>query len=226
MRLSWTIIFLLGSMIAAGREPYRPVINPADFQTRIDNRYFPLIPGTVRRYRETGGGETRETEITVTHELKQMMGVQCVAVHDVVTQNGALKEETWEWYAQDKRGNAWLFGEATQEYKPGGRISREGSWEAGVDGAQPGVIMPAEARPGAPYRRGYLAGKAEDMGQIMAVNESVTVPAGDFTGCLLTKEWSMLESGTERKWYARGIGMVRTEVTGGEVAVLVSIRRP
>ncbi len=215
-----------GAVFVFGREPYRPVVDPANFQAKVNHPYFPLVPGTTRKYRETAGGETTESEITVTGQTKEIMGVKCVVVHEVVIQNEALKEESWDWYAQDKQGAVWCFGQVTEEKKAYGGISHEGSWEAGVDGAQPGIIMPAAVQPGKPYRQEYLAGKAEDMGQIVATNETVTVPAGNFGDCVKTKEWSLLESGTEYKWYGRGAGIVRTQATAGEIAILLSIKRP
>jgi hypothetical protein len=209
---------------AAG--PYRPRVNPASFQLAVDNPYFPLVPGTTSRFMEKLGKDVSENEVTVTSETKAIMGVTCVVVHDKVTQKGVVKEETLDWYAQDKEGNVWYFGEATQEFLAHGKVSTEGSWEAGVDGAQPGIIMKGRPAPDVPYRQEYYKGQAEDMGQVVAVNESVTVPYGSFTGCVRTKEWSMLEPGTEKKWYAKGVGVVRTESTTKEVSTLVSVTRP
>ena len=220
------LIITLTAAFAIGGQPYKPAIVPANFQSKVDNPYFPLIPGTTRKYVEKGGGETTEEEITVMSDTKEIMGVKCTVVHDAVTQKGAMKEDAWDWYAQDKQGTVWYFGEATKEYKAGGRVTQEGSWEAGVNGAQPGIIMPSDPKPGKPYRQEYLPNHAEDMAQIVATNETVTVPVGTFTGCVKTKDWSMLESGNEYKWYAKGIGIVRTEATGGEVATLISIKRP
>jgi len=154
------------------------------------------------------------------------MGVTCVVVHDQLTQQGVLKEETLDWYAQDKQGNVWYFGEATKEFRAHGKVSTEGSWEAGVEGSQPGIIMKGQPVAGEPYRQEYDKGEAEDMGQVVAVDDSVTVPFGSFTGCVRTREWSMLEPGTEKKWYAKGIGVVRTESTTKEVSTLVSVTRP
>jgi len=204
---------------------YRPRIDPANFQATVDNPYYPLVPGTTYAFVETARGERNETEVTVTHETKRVMGVECVVVHDVVTENGEVAEETWAWVAQDKQGTVWSFGEATQEISAGGAVSTLGSWEAGVDGAQPGILMPANPTPGEPYRQNYRLGIAEDMAQIEALGESATVPAGTFADCVRTEEWSMLEAGNTRKWYARGVGAVRSEATGGEVETLVSITR-
>ena len=151
------------------------------------------------------------------------MGVKCVVVHDTVTLDGKMVEDTLDWYAQDKQGAVWYFGEATKEFKSGGRTSTEGSWEGGVKGAQPGIVMPAAPKPGDPYRQEFLSGEAEDMGQVVTTNETVTVPAGTYKNCVKTKDWSMLESGSEFKWYAKGIGFVRSESTVGEVVTLTSV---
>jgi hypothetical protein len=218
------LIIALSAAIVIGGEHYEPAIDPANFQSKIDNPYFPLVPGTVRKYEEKGGGETTENEITVTSDTKEIMGVKCIVVHDVVRQKGAVKEDTFDWYAQDKQGTVWYFGEDTTAYKAGGRIGHEGSWEAGVGKARPGIIMPGDPKPGKPYRQEYAPNRAEDMGQIVATNESVTVPAGAYTGCVKTKDWSMLESGNEYKWYAKGVGVVRTQATDGTVATLISIK--
>ena len=151
-RISISIVVLASAFVIGG-EPYRPVIAPANFQSKVDNPYFPFVPGTILKYQEKGGGETSEKEITVTSETKETLGVKCVVVHDVVTQKGEVREDTYDWYAQDKKGTVWYFGEATREFKAGARVSHEGSWEAGVKGAQPGIVMPGDPKPGKPYRQ-------------------------------------------------------------------------
>jgi hypothetical protein len=232
MRANRVVVSLLGLALGAdigcvalglSAADYEPRIDPAKFQTTVDNPFYPLVPGTTYKYIEKARGETSENEITVTHETKTILGVSCVAVHDVVLKRGVVAEETYHWVAQDEHGTVWCFGEATQEISAGGRVSTLGSWEAGVGGAQPGVLMPANPMPSEPYRQEYSLGVAEDMGQIEALGESVTVPAGTFTDCVRTQEWSLLEPGTEKKWYAKGVGVVRSESTAGEVAALVSI---
>jgi hypothetical protein len=207
----------------AGPE-YDPKIDPANFQAKVDHRYFPLIAGTRFHYLDSLLGEHLDREVTVTSESKTILGVRCVVVHEVVSAKGQIREDTYDWYAQDKQGNVWYFGEATIEMRPLGP-SVAGSWEAGVKGALPGIVMPAEVKPGSPYRQNYYANWSEDMGQVIAVGETVNVPLGTFNNCLATKEWSLLESGGEKKWYAPGIGFVRSEGMA-ETSVLVSIRRP
>ena len=204
---------------------YHPTINPADFQPKVDNPYYPLVPGTTLKYVETSRTDSSENEITVTHDTKRVMGVECVVVHDVVRKGGRVAEDTYDWLAQQKDGTVWYFGEDTREISPGGQVSTLGSWEAGVDGAQPGILMPAHPTPGAPYRQEYGVGVAEDMGQIVALGEVVTVPAGTYTDTVKTLDWSLLEAGNENKWYARGVGVVKEVATGGDVATLISVTR-
>jgi hypothetical protein len=208
--------------------PYHPQITPAQFRnsTKIDNPYHPLIPGTVMKYVERDGDETADDVITVTNDTKVLMGIKCVVVRDTVTKHGRAAEDTYDYFAQDDRGNVWYFGEATRETSASGKTSTKGSWEAGIKGALPGLIMPADPKPGQPYRQEYAPGEAEDMGQVVARGETVKVPAGNFDDCVKTREWSKIERGTENKWYAKGVGFVRSQSPGGEVSELVSVTKP
>src|SRR4029434_1077261 len=148
-----------------------------------------------------------------------VMGVTCVVVHETVSRNHRLAEDDYKWVAQHQYGAVWCCGTAAREISPAGKVSTEGSWEAGVKSAQPGVLMPGRPQPGPPYRQEYLYNVAENKAQIVATNETVTVPAGTFAGCLKTKEWSMLEAGTELKWYAKGVGIVKEVATAGDLVV-------
>jgi hypothetical protein len=192
-----------------GREPVD--LDPADFTTRIDNPYWPMTPGSRWVHRETGGeGAPHRVVVTVTHRTKRVAaGIVARVVHDRVTQAGELVEDTRDWYAQDADGNVWYLGEATKEYEHGEVTSTNGSWEAGVDGAQAGVIMPAHPRVGMTYRQEYLAGEAEDRGRVLSLDERVEVPAGSFDHVLMTRDWTPLEPDVvEHKFYARGTGPV------------------
>ncbi|HKW15598.1 MAG TPA: hypothetical protein VJS69_14015 [Candidatus Krumholzibacteria bacterium] len=210
------------AVAASGEKDYHPVVDAANFVTVVDNAYFPLVPGAVYKYVEKSGKDTAETEMTVTHDTKTIMGVTCVVVHSVVNEKGKLAEETFDWFAQDKAGNVWYFGEDTKEMH-NGKFSPEGSWEAGVRKNQPGMIMPAHPAPGQPFRQEYSPGNAEDMGQIVAVKETMTVPAGTFHDCVRTKEWSLLAAGSEKKWYAPGIGCIKEVSPEGDVNELISV---
>jgi hypothetical protein len=203
-------------------------IDPADFVTTIDNPYFALAPGTVFLYEGPSGGEPEVNKMVVTHETKSILGVACVVVADSVKVNGELVEATIDWYAQDKDGNVWYFGEDSKEYENGVVVSTAGSWEAGVDGAEPGYVMLADPDVGHVYRQEYYRGEAEDMAQVLSLDASTTVPYGSFQNCLETKEWTPLEPGvSERKYYAAGVGMLSTRtVGGGDRSDLVSISAP
>ena len=221
-------ICLLGGLVipvGAVDKSYQPQIVPAEFQATVDNPFYPFSPGTTLSYIEKSGGATSTNTIAVTHDTKVIMGVTCVVIHETAARNGRIAEDDYRWVAQHRDGTVWCFGTAAKETSPGGRVSTEGSWEAGIDGAQPGILMPGQPQPGKPYRQEYLYNVAENKAQIIATNETVMVPAGTFAGCVKTKEWSMLEAGTEHKWYAKGVGVVKEIATAGDLVVLISIKR-
>jgi hypothetical protein len=204
------LLLAMGCASSSSQEQkaYAPHIDPADFTTKVDNKYSPLKPGTTFFYQGNKQGSTRD-EMAVTHSTKKIMGVECVVVNDKGWENGKLIEGTFDYYAQDKKGNVWYFGEDTKEYKNGKVTSTKGSWEAGVDGAKPGIIMQAHPKVGQSYRQEYYKGEAEDMAKVLSLNESVTVPYGSFDRVLKTKEWTPLEpSYVEHKYYAPGVGQV------------------
>jgi hypothetical protein len=226
-----TMALVLSVAIGATRvvgksEKYRPKIDPSAFQSGIDHEYFPLIPGTTFRYTEKSGKLVVDVAVAVTRETRVVMGVTCVVVSTLVKSKGVLKEDIAEWYAQDREGNVWFFGEDAKEFHSQGRVSTEGSWEAGIDGAQPGIVMPGRAVPGEPYRHQYYKDESEDMAQIVAMNESVTVPFGSFRNCVRTREWSMLEAGSQSKWYAKGVGFIKEVSEWGDATELISVTRP
>ena len=186
-------------------------LDPADFTTEIDNPYWPMRPGSRWVYRESDGrGAVQRVVLTVTGQTKRIAnGVEARVLHDVVSQGGAPVEITDDWYAQDSDGNVWYLGESTAEYENGKVVSRAGSWEAGVDGAQPGIAMPADPQDGMAYRQEYYAGEAEDRAEVLSVEEQAEVPFGHFTGVVMTKDLVPLEPKVlEHKFYARGVGPV------------------
>jgi hypothetical protein len=198
-----------------GSEPVN--LDPAEFTTRIDNPYFPLVPGDRYVYRETDGKTKEKVVLGVSHKTKLIAnGITARIVHDRVTSRGKVIEDTFDWYAQDSDGNVWYLGEDTVECKKGEIKNHSGSFEAGVDGAQPGVIMPANPEPGMKYRQEYYAGEAEDKGEVLSVNEQVESPFGHFTNALLTKDLVPLEPKvSEYKIYAPGVGLVVAVKTSG-----------
>jgi hypothetical protein len=200
-----------------GSEPVE--LDPAEFTAEIDNRYWPMQSGTQWTYREIDEeGKVVRVVVTVTSETKKIAnGVTARVVRDTVTEDGALIEDTFDWYAQDAEGNVWYLGEDTAEFEDGGLTTRAGSFEAGVDGAQPGIIMPAEPVDGMQYRQEYYKGEAEDNGEILSVAEMAEVPAGSYKNVLLTKDTITIDPDVlEFKLYAPGVGPVLTlGVSGG-----------
>ena len=185
-------------------------LDPADFSTEIDNPFFPMTPGSRWVYKEKDvDGTLNDVEVTVTDRTKTIMGIEARVVHDQVTVDGELKEDTLDWYAQDKDGNLWYLGEDTKEYEDGKVASTAGSWEAGVDGALAGVLLPADPEVGMTYRQEYYKGEAEDRAEVESVDETVDIPFGSFEGVLKTKETTPLEPDlVEHKHYAKGVGVV------------------
>jgi hypothetical protein len=198
-----------------GAEPVR--LDPAEFSPRIDNPYWPMAPGSRWIYRETDEhGDVQRVVVTVTGRTRTVAGIEARVVHDVVTEHGRLVEDTFDWYAQDRAGNVWYLGEDTREFD-GGRVSSAGWWEAGVDGAQAGVLLPARPRVGSEYRQEHYAGEAEDAARVLSLDEQAEVPFGHFDGALLTKDFTPLEPDVlEYKLYAKGVGPVLVlAVSGG-----------
>ena len=203
-------------------------IDPGNFVSKIDNPYFPLTPGTTFTYRgETEGVPTRNVTI-VTNDTKVILGVTTTVVHDQVYENGVLAEDTFDWYAQDNAGNVWYFGEDTKELDENGNvISTEGTWEAGVNGAEPGIVMEANPKKGDKYQQEFAADVAEDMAQVIGFVDSFCVSYGCFNNVLVTKEWTPLERGVvENKYYAKGVGFIYgVMVKGGDEQIeLVRVR--
>jgi len=207
-----------------------PALAAPKFTTRIDNPYLPMSPGSRWVYRETSAdGGVQRVVVRVTHRSRLIAnGVTARVVRDTATEQGRLVEDTYDWYAQDRRGNVWYLGEDTKEYENGKVVSTKGSWEAGVNGARGGLVMPAHPRPGMQYRQEYLAGEAEDSARVLSLDDQAEVPFGHFKHVLLTKEWNPLEPKVlEYKLYARGVGPVLAlTVSGGsDREELVSFRR-
>jgi hypothetical protein len=205
-----------GADVASGRTAG---VDPADFTTRIDNPYWPMRQGSRWIYRETDSeGARQRVVVTVTRRTKLIAnGVRARVVRDVVTEKGVPVEVTNDYYAQDRAGNIWYLGEATTEYENGKPTSTAGSFEAGVDGAQAGIIMPARPHVGQTYREEFYKGHAEDKARIVSLREQAEVPFGHFTHVLMTRNINPLEpKSVEFKFYARGVGPVlAVGVSGG-----------
>ena len=172
-----------------------------------------MQPGSTWVYDEEG----KRVEVTVTDRTRTIAGIEARVVHDVVTEDGQVVEDTFDWYARDRDGNLWYLGEDTTEFEDGKPVSKEGSWEHGVDGAQAGILLPAHPERGQAYRQEYYEGKAEDHGKVLSLDESVDVPYGRFENALMTEDTTPLDPDVvERKYYVRDVGPVlAVAVSGG-----------
>ena len=215
---------------SASASGYHPAIQAADFVQTIDNPYLPWIPGTTYVFRGIKEGEAQRDEVVITDRTKVILGVTCVVVTDLATHGNRLLEKTEDWYAQHEEGNVWYFGEDTASYDEKGHVeSREGSWEAGGDGAQPGIVMPAHPQVTESYRQEFYQGQAEDMFWIVSLSRTVKVPYGKFQNVMETLEWTPLEPNViDTKFYAAGVGVILEVAAAGdkERAELVSVTKP
>lgn len=216
------VLMLAGIAFAAtsagAHRGYDPHIDPADFVRKIDNRYLPFKPGTTDVSKGVAeNGKTPQRDVSrVTQRTKRILGVKCTVVRDKITSRGKPVELTFDWYAQDKHGNVWYFGENSKDYDHGHWVRNDGSWKAGVNGAKPGILMEGHPKPGDSYRQEYYRGHAEDRAKVQRVGARVTVPYGSFERALVTKETTRLEPGVvEKKWYAPGIGEVKSQDVKG-----------
>ncbi len=200
-----------------------PDAGAAAFAAGAGNEYWPMNVGSRWVYEGEDEGEFEHIEVTVETDRRAVIGIEAVVVRDVVTLGDGVVEDTYDWYLQDGDGNVWYVGEDSKEIEDGDVVSTEGSWEAGVDGAEPGIIMWADpaAHVGEAYFQEFYAGEAEDKAEIVRVGDTVTVAAGTFENVLVVREWNPLEPGVfELKYYAPGVGVILEEVEeGGEARI-------
>ncbi len=199
------------------------------FGVGFTNEFLAFETGKVFTYE----GETEDgletVVVEVTNETKVIMGVTTTVVRDIVFLDGEMVEKTDDWYAEDSEGNVWYFGEYSEEWEDGELVSTEGSWEAGVDDALPGILMPANPKMGMKYQQEYYEDEAEDMAMVINLNKTVEINYGTFEGCLETMEWTPLEPGErEHKFYSPGMGLVlELQPKGGRIMIeLIGIDMP
>ncbi len=193
-----------------------PSLDAADFVERVDNPWLPLVAGTRWVYRTTAAGTDATVAVVVLDETREIQGLTATGVETSTAEGRGPAEVAVDWFAQDADGNVWRVGE-------------DGSWEAGVDGAEAGLAMAAHPRVGDGYLMDYAAGVAEDRAEVLTLDGSASVPYDDLTDLLETEDSSPLEPGVvERKLYARGIGLVRAQTVDGgdELTELVSFDAP
>ena len=193
----------------AGAPPLIPLPSSDDFAATVDNPYLPFLPGTRWVYRGGTPDEPERIVVTVLDQTKLIEGISATVVRDTVRVSGEVVEDTLDWYAQDRRGRVWYLGEDSRTYENGQVVSREGSWEAGVDGAKAGIVMFDKPRVGEPYRQEYYAGHAEDQATFLTLDTRAATKAGVFKHLRMTEDTTPLDPAiAELKFYARGIGVV------------------
>lgn len=227
--LALLAVLLLSTNVPPAAAKSALEFDPGDFVRQVTNPYFPLKPGTTYIYKgEKEGASTRDV-MTVTDRIKKILGVTTTVVHHLSYEDGVLVEDTFDWFAQDKNGNVWYFGENTKELDENGNvISTEGSWQAGVDGAKPGIIMLAHPTKGKRYQQEGAPGVAEDKAQMIGYKASFCIPYKCFKKVLVIREWTPLERGVvEHKYYAQGVGFIYSVMVRGgeEVLELVRVKR-
>ncbi len=222
---------LAAALTVAGRasaqagDKYKPKI-PTNWAKEVTNPYFPLGRGTTLNYsgKTEDGLETGTVEVL--SKTRIVNRVTATAVRDRVYLDGKLIEETEDWYAQDASGNVWYLGEDSREMKDGSVVSTEGSWEWGVKGALPGIVMWSDptAHVGERYRQEFLKGEAEDFATVVTLGQDIAVPFGKFTACITTNDGSTLEPDViETKTYCPKVGFVLETVPNKERIELVRV---
>src|SRR5262249_31070965 len=204
---------------------YAPDVAPDDFLPLITNEFMPMRPGETLVYLTNTANGVERDEVTTLDEIEIIDGFLVRKVRDAVTLDGEPFEFTQDFFSQHENGDVWYFGEVSGSFEDGFLDNLHGSWRTGKDGAKPGIIMEALPKVGDAYRQEYLPGVAEDVARVISLDETVTVPFGTFEHCLQTEEFTASEPGVfERKFYAKGIGVVLTvDLDSGERTELVDI---
>ncbi len=207
---------------------YNPKIDPSKFTNEITNRYFVVTPGTTRILKGLKDGTAQTHTTHVTRKTRMIRGVRCLVIKDVVTNPDGVAEIAYDWYAQDDKGNVWYFGESTSDYEKGVVVSTKGSWEAGIDGAKPGIVMPANPKPGPEFYQEFRPGVAEDKGKILGIHETVRTKSRTYRNAVRIRDTNPLDPTlVQHKWYVPDVGLVKSVRTGSshtETSELVAVR--
>lgn len=211
-----------------GSGSYAPALDPAQFGAAITNPFLPFVPGRVLVYRKITPEGVERTRVRLLPATTEIAGITCAAVRDTVRIDGALLEDTEDWYAQDLAGNVWYLGEIAQNYEDGRLVDLGGSWTTGVDAALPGIVMRANPQVGDCYRQEFALGTAEDAACVVAIDGTAAVPYGSYCNCVVTEDFTPLEpDARERKYYAQGVGMVLAiDLVSGARTELVNVIDP
>ena len=217
-------LFLIKPTDQSKTTEYNPVIDPANFSTTITNKYFALPVGRQMTYEKQTADGMETIHLEIETNTQTIMGVKTITYRDKVYVEGELVEDTRDYLAQDKDGNVWYFGEKVDNYENGKLKDHEGSWIAGVDEAKPGIWIKANHRVGDSYRQEYYSGKAEDMREVVAVDQTVTTKLATYTGCVKMYDWTPLDPlSREYKYYCPEVSalVVIENLETGEKAELI-----
>ena len=202
------VIGIIASSAGAGK-----AIDPANFGGAIDNPWFPLKPGTVLTYKGTKDGTPATLVVTVMDKMKTVDGVDCVEVEELVSLAGKPADKTIGYYAQDKDGSVWTFGEDVQELNAKGKVTKVEGWHAGIDGATPGMVMEAVPTKGHTLVNQFT----NDRSEVVSLAKPVKTPFGNYKDALMTKEWRPDEPDVlVNKYYVRDVGTVRDVAVKGD----------
>lgn len=211
-----------------GSDEYCPDLD-VPFSATVMNGFMPLIPGRTLVYQGLNDeGELEEIRVTALDETIEIAGITCREVRDTVTIDDEVIEDTFDWFAEAPDGSVWYLGEISLNYEDGFLESLEGSWRTDHEGALPGIVMPGTPVAGDVFRAEYLVNEAEDIVEVIALDQTVTIGLGTYTGCLQMQDTTPLSPGEiEWKYYAPGIGMIlEVKPDTGETVELVEIIEP
>lgn len=223
------VLLISGGFIEFRVQAQIPSFDKTSFHDplKIDNKYYPLKPGTIMSYNGTDDdGKPIRDIVTVTNDTRDVQGIPTRVVNDSVFVKGKLEETTNDWFAQDDKGNVWYMGEDTTDLTSK-KNPHEGSWESGVKGAKAGIIMLAEPKAGITYDQEFAKGVAEDKATVLTLDNNVTVPQNSYSNVIKTKEFSPLEPDVvEQKYYAENVGDIKEKTVKGsqEGTQLVEIK--
>ncbi len=221
---------LVLSLMSVAAQDTSVEIDPANFVEIVDNPYFPRLPGMRWVYEEQTSDGLERIELEVLAEKREVMGVQTTVMRDTVSLEGVVVEDTYDYFAQDLDGNVWYFGEDVSNFENGQMQDKAGSWEAGVDGAVPGIVMYGDitAHVGETYQQELYAGEAEDAATLLSNSASLTIPYGSFENVVMTYDFTLLDSQSQEvKFFAAGVGEIKgINLITGEQAFLVEFTQP
>jgi len=208
----------------------------------ITNDLLPFVVGAVKVYEGTDHGvpvTLLERHLAETRDFAWDGGtVACRVVETIEFRRGAEHARQRVYVAQADDGSVWSFGETDEDAD---EIEDEdaddpGGWLVGVrapsdpadavPGAMPGLVMPPAPRAGDEWTAEDAQPVFFKTNHVLAEQDVVPTGAGRLTGCLRLREVDVKDESTETRWYAPGLGLVRTRERGERVALRASTIRP